>query len=121
MSTQESQDESIEERRQRLKDAAERKQKRNQADQWDPAAGEMLESEYIGSRTANTDYGAVEVYYFEELGTGDVYSIIGRTSMKMEMDSEAPDEGDLVMVTYEGRKESENYPSDFYSYDVVAE
>lgn len=121
MSTHEGESESIEDRREKLRAAAKRKQKRNGAEQWDPAAGEMLEAEYLGSRTAQTDYGAVEVYYFEELETGDAYSVIGRTSMKMEMDQADPDEGDLVMVTYEGRKESENYPSDFYSYDVVAE
>lgn len=113
-------EQSIEERRERLKNQAERKTKMNKAEQWEPAAGEVLEGEYLGSRVATTQYGEVPVYYVDPFD-GDPKSVLGRTSMKMEMDQADPTSGDLIMVTFEGMQTSEDARGEFYAFSVVTE
>ena len=110
--------ESTDDRRERLRAAAERKRKRNDAQQWDPDPGESIEGEFLGQRVLDNHYGRTPLYFVESF-EGDVYSVIGRTALEVEMDRERPGPGDLVSITYEGRKPSEKYDTDFYSYTVV--
>jgi hypothetical protein len=113
-------DESLQARRQRLREAAKRKQKMNGADRWEPAAGEVLEGEYLGSRMATHEqYGSAPVYYVEEFETEQVYKLLGRTVLRNEMQQQVPEPGDLVAITFEGMKNSDDAVGEFYAYDVV--
>lgn len=116
MSTQ---DQSIEERRQKLQEQAERKQKMNDAHEWSPEPGEVLEGEYLGKRISSHEaYGETPVYYVEDF-SGTVFSLLGRTVLENEMVTQDATPGDLVAVTYEGKRNSDEAVGEFYAYDVV--
>lgn len=114
-------EESLKQRRKRLRAESERKTKMGKAEKWDPAAGEVIEGEYLGRRIArDTGFGPVPVYYVETLD-GEVFSLLGRTSMEQEMQQANPTSGDLVLVTYKGRVQMDGGKNDMYAYDVVSE
>jgi hypothetical protein len=112
------QDHDPSDRKEKLRKAAERKAKRRDAQQWDHAPGEVLDGTYLGSVTLENDYGRTPLYFVESFD-GEVYKVLGRTGLVMEMENEDPEEGDLISITYEGRKPSDTYDTDFYAYSVV--
>lgn len=117
MSTQ---DESMsqEDRAAKLKAAANRKAKMNDAEKWDPAPGEMIQGEYIGKRHT-TGFGKKTPVYYVDTWNSGVVSVLGRTVMVMEMDDEDAEPGDLISITFEGEKSAPDAEDDFYGYTVV--
>lgn len=107
-----------EDRKAELRAATERKRKMNDAEPWEPAAGEVIEGEYLGERQT-VGYGSETPVYYVETWDGDVLSILGRTMMVAEMRQEDAEPGDIISVTFEGMQNADGAKGEFYSYTVV--
>jgi hypothetical protein len=117
MSTQD-EDLTQQEREEKLRAAAERKRKMNDAEKWDPAPGEVIQGEYIGKRHT-TGFGKKTPVYYVDTWNSGIVSVLGRTMMVMEMDDEDAEPGDLISITFEGEQSAPDAEDDFYSYTVV--
>jgi hypothetical protein len=106
------------EREEKLRAAAERKRKMNDAEKWDPAPGEVIQGEYIGKRHT-TGFGKKTPVYYVDTWNSGIVSVLGRTMMVMEMDDEDAEPGDLISITFEGEQSAADAEDDFYSYTVV--
>lgn len=119
MSTYEGEPESKEERRKELREKAQQREKAQNAQQWEPAPGEILEGEVIQKRQyVHEQFGESPLLYIEDFD-GNVYSVLARhKALETSIQEEGVEYGDMVMITYKGEKDREGQPS-YHDYDVV--
>jgi len=104
----------------KLDQKAENRKRIEDANQWDPADGEVLEGIVIYQRTLDNEFGTAPLYYIEKRGTDEVVSVLARhAALQQRMDGVGT--GDLVRIEFQGEIEDESVTGgSYYGYDVVS-